>query len=169
MDQTDVYLSIGSSLEPETNLPRALGLLRARYDVVAWSSAYKSRGEGSGAGNVFLNAAAILRTQLEPAVLKRELRTLEAELGRTRRPGDAPGKHPIDLDIALWGDAQMEYGEKPWRVPDPAVFSAAYVAVPLAEIAADFCVPGDGRSLGEIAKVIGDDSLVRISLDWGKS
>lgn len=160
----DVYLSLGSSLNPEANLRQALRSLRADYEIVAVSGVYRTAGEGSGAGFDFLNAALHLRTTLAPVELKQALRALEAQMGRVRDGSSAA--HPIDLDIVLWGEEAFEYGAKPWRVPDPAILRAAYVAVPLAEIASDLHYPGDGRTVAQIAAALAGAEVERITFDW---
>ena len=160
----DVYLSLGSSLNPAANLRQALRSLRGSYEIVAVSSVYHTIGEGSGAGLAFLNAALHLRTDLAPVALKQALRALEAQMGRVRDGSSAA--HPIDLDIVLWGEESFEYGAKPWRVPDPAILRAAYVAVPLAEVAPDLPYPGDGRTLAQIAAALDGAQIERIAFEW---
>lgn len=160
----DVYLALGSSLNSEANLRQALRLLRTSYETVAVSGVYRTAGEGSGAGFDFLNAALHLRTNLAPVELKQALRALEAQMGRVRDGSSAA--HPIDLDIVLWGEESFEYGAKPWRVPDPAILRAAYVAVPLAEIAPDLPYPGDGRTLAQIAAALAGARIERIAFEW---
>lgn len=160
----DVYLSLGSSLNPTANLRQALRSLRAAYEIVAVSSVYHTIGDGGYAGLDFLNAALHLRTDLAPVELKQALRALEAQMGRVR--DGSSGAHPIDLDIVLWGEESFEYGAKPWRVPDPSILRAVYVAVPLAEIAPNFHYPGDGRTLAQIAAALAGAEIERITFDW---
>lgn len=160
----DVYLSLGSSLNPATNLRQALHSLRTDYEIVAVSGVYRTVGDGGYAGLDFLNAALHLRTDLAPVKLKQALRGLEAQMGRVR--DGSFSAHPIDLDIVLWGEESFEYGAKPWRVPDPSILREVYVAVPLAQIAPNLPYPGDGRTLAQIAAALAGAEIERISFDW---
>jgi dihydroneopterin aldolase/2-amino-4-hydroxy-6-hydroxymethyldihydropteridine diphosphokinase len=76
---------------------------------------------------------------------------IERELGRVRDPLNKNAPRTIDLDISLWGEAVLEYGEKPWRIPDPDIVRFAHVAVPLAQIAPDDLHPTERVPLREIA------------------
>ena len=55
----------------------------------------------------FLNAAIRIRTDLEPEALLDACKAVEAERGRSF---DAPrhGPRPLDVDLLLLGDLQME-------------------------------------------------------------
>jgi 2-amino-4-hydroxy-6-hydroxymethyldihydropteridine diphosphokinase len=116
-------LLLGSNIQPEKNLIKALYLLRQNFHVEQVSRVWESAAVGS-AGPNFLNAAVIIRTSLDPEQLKeRILRPLEARLGRVRtRDKNAP--RTIDIDIAAW-DAD---------IVDANVWKYAHAAVPVAEL-----------------------------------
>lgn len=135
-----VYLSIGSNVRPRRNLPLAVERLRALGAVERVSAPYGSAPEGGVTGGDFLNAAVLLRTELDPDELKRRLRGIEASLGRVRPlPPDAP--RTIDIDVILADD----------RDPHPDLLRYAHVAVPLAEIAAGVRHPETGETIETIA------------------
>jgi len=147
-----VYVSLGSNIEPERNLARAIDLLREKTNVLAVSSAYQTAPQGFTEQADFLNMAVALTTMLDAESLKREvLDAIERELQRVRDPNNKNAPRTIDLDISLWGSAVFEYGAKPYRIPDPDIVRFAHVAVPLAELAPDYVHPTDGRTLREIA------------------
>ncbi|MBC7814739.1 MAG: 2-amino-4-hydroxy-6-hydroxymethyldihydropteridine diphosphokinase, partial [Burkholderiales bacterium] len=151
--------SLGSNIEPERNLARAVDLLRERTNVLAVSSAYQTAPQGFTEQADFLNMAVALTTTLDAVGLKREvLDAIERELKRVRDPNNKNAPRTIDLDISLWGSAVFEYGAKPYRIPDADIVRFAHVAVPLAELAPELVHPSDGRTLREIA-----DSLSAIS------
>ena len=102
MSQTEhrVCLLLGSNLQPETNLPRAVSLLQAQVTLLQASAVWETLSVGSGGPN-FLNAALLVSTSLTALSLKEQvLHPLEARLGRVRT-ADKNADRPIDLDIIL--------------------------------------------------------------------
>ncbi|MBI5671210.1 MAG: 2-amino-4-hydroxy-6-hydroxymethyldihydropteridine diphosphokinase [Chloroflexi bacterium] len=165
MTSPDVYLSLGSNIQPERNLAAAVRLLRQKCAVLAVSSAYRTPPQGFADQPDFFNLSVKVHTSLQPATFKSSvLDWIERELGRQRDPNNKNAPRTIDLDIALWGDAVLEYGDKPWRVPDPDILRFAHVAVPLAELAPDFVHPTEGVTLAQIAARFGDVPFERLEL-----
>jgi 2-amino-4-hydroxy-6-hydroxymethyldihydropteridine diphosphokinase len=152
-----VYLSLGSNIRPEENLRRAVGLLQDRCDAifgVTVSPVYETStvgGEGS-----YLNAAALINTELSPQGLKDMiLIDIEKRLGRTREGNEVT----IDLDIVLFNNEQHQLGKR--TIPDPAIQEHAYVAVPLADIAPDYVYPPTGETLQTIATRLNNVDAIR--------
>jgi len=58
------------------------------------------------------------------------------------------GPRVIDLDLLLYGDAQITLPSL--TVPHPRLRERAFVLVPLAEIAPDLVLPGDQKTVKEI-------------------
>jgi len=143
-------IALGSNIDPERNLPAAVARLAAHPDieVAAASGVYESPPLGRPGDPCFHNAAVEVETSLAPAVLRAELRRLEAEMGRVRGD-DRYAPRPIDLDLAVYEGFAGEVDGSP--VPDPEILERAFLALPLAEIAPDWHDPALGRSLGEIA------------------
>ncbi len=139
------YLSLGSNIDPEINLPRAAALLRAAGRLRAVSPVFETAPVGTGDPRPFLNAAVILETALDATTLKRRvLADVEARLGRVRDPNDRNAPRTIDVDISLWqGDAGPP--------PDPDILLQVHVAVPLAAVAPELAHPETGESLAAIA------------------
>ncbi|MCC7019801.1 MAG: 2-amino-4-hydroxy-6-hydroxymethyldihydropteridine diphosphokinase [Ardenticatenales bacterium] len=150
---TLALVSLGSNIDASANLRRAVALLAERSDVRAVSRAWRSGAVG-GEGPAFLNAAVAIATPLDAAAFKFSLlRRIEAELGRVRT-GNRNAPRTIDLDLALFGDAVVNRADGHGgrlRLPDPDVGRYAHVAMPLADIAGDLRLPGDGRRLRDVA------------------
>ena len=143
------FLSLGSNIEPERNLPAAVRELARFGRVVRVSTVWQSPAEGSAGQADFLNAALLLETPLSAAELKgRAIAAVEAHLGRVRSP-DRNAPRTIDIDIMLFDRERLTLGRR--HIPDPEVRERPFVAIPLAEIAPDYRHPETGETLTEIA------------------
>jgi len=131
------YLSLGSNIQPEVNLPKAIELLREYGEILAGSNAWESESVGSDGPN-FLNACVLFLTPLLYAELKDQvIHPIEANLGR-KRSKDKYAPRTIDIDIILFDDELCN--EKFWK--------QAFVVIPLAEIYPEYqrSSPVDQRS-----------------------
>lgn len=146
-----VLIALGSNIEPETNLPRAVRRLAQRFPGLAASRLYATTPVGAPEAPPFLNAAVAIETALPLADLKyRVLRPLESELGRVRG-ADRNAPRPIDLDVAFCPGLVLRDAEAGLDLPDPEIVACAHLALPLADLAPDEVHPLDGRTLRAIA------------------
>jgi 2-amino-4-hydroxy-6-hydroxymethyldihydropteridine diphosphokinase len=141
-----VLLSLGSNIEPEAHLAAAAAALRLRFGRVLLSGCYRTPAVGFE-GADFLNAGALIKTDLAPQALNEWLHQLEDAQGRRR---DVPrlSSRTLDIDIVLYDDLVLR-GEGNLEVPRGEL-KHAFVLGPLAEIAPDFVEPLSGCSLGEL-------------------
>src|SRR5580704_972738 len=106
------YLSLGSNIEPAQNLPAAVRELAAFGRILGVSSVWESAPfENDDAtdradpvhGNMFLNAAVLLETDLSPsAFYNQAIAGIEQRLGRVRDPHDKNAPRTIDIDLSLF-------------------------------------------------------------------
>ena len=89
----------------------------------------------------FLNGVAALETELPPRELLDRLLAVERGLGRERR--ERWGPRTIDLDLLLYGDEVID--EDGLTIPHPRLHERRFVLEPLAEIAPELVIPGQGR------------------------
>lgn len=162
-----VFLSLGSNIAAAENLPAGLALLRP-HGLQAISGVYATVAVGTRAAPPFLNAAVWLVTNALPAEFKLDVcRRIEDQLGRVRLRDDKDAPRTIDLDIALWDDAVLDVLGSP--VPDPDIVRQLHVARPLADLAPELVVPGDGRTLATITAALTAacplDALPRLRTD----
>jgi 2-amino-4-hydroxy-6-hydroxymethyldihydropteridine diphosphokinase len=136
-------LSLGSNIDPETNLARAVEHLGAHGAVEAVSSVWESHAIGSVGPN-FLNACVSFLGAMGHAELKREITTaIEDKMGRVRGR-DRLAPRTIDIDI-LMADS------RPVNLP---LWSHAFVLLPLAELLPDFSHPAYHRPLLDLGQEI---------------
>src|SRR6185436_3102701 len=83
----------------------------------------------------FLNGAVELETGLTPRALLGALLELERAFGRDRSAGPLHGPRTLDLDLLLYGVETID---------DPLLHERRFVLEPLAELAPDLEVPGQG-------------------------
>ncbi len=162
------YISLGSNIDPEPNLRRAVQLMGQRCKVLAVSHAYRTPPQGFTNQADFLNLALRIETDLDANTLKHTvLDWIERELKRVRDPNNKNAPRKIDLDISLWNEEVFDYGEKPWHIPDKDIVRFAHVAFPLAEIAPDYLHPTEKITLATIAAQFTDTHFDKIAIRDG--
>jgi 2-amino-4-hydroxy-6-hydroxymethyldihydropteridine diphosphokinase len=101
---------------PATQLFKASSLYR--------SAPYEAQGPD------FINAVALIHTQLGPLALLYALQALELQSGRERPYKNAP--RTLDLDVIFYGDVALATPEL--TLPHPRWHERAFVLHPLAEV-----------------------------------
>jgi len=135
-----VYLSLGSNIQPRLNLPRAIELLNAYGEIRKVSQAWESVAVGSDGPN-FLNACVLFATPLsQGGVKEKAVQSIEAALGR-ERSADKNAPRTIDIDIVLFDE----------QLCDAKYWNQAFVVVPLAQIHPEYRNPGTQEKIVETA------------------
>jgi len=130
-------------------LRKAVTMLGQCCKLLAASSVWETRPLGVANQPNYLNAAALIETNLTAAHLKANiLAFIEKRLGRVRR-GNPYGPRTIDVDLVLFNRDVLEVGQT--RIPHPEVLERPFVAIPLAEIAPNYRHPETGQTLSQIA------------------
>jgi len=110
--------------------------LRGCTDI-RMSRIFTTRPVGADAGPEFLNAAAVLRTNLSAAEMLRALHEVEGMFHRIRTSHWGP--RTLDLDLVLHGN---QVSNSPGLVlPHPAMWYRRFVLEPASEVAADMLHP----------------------------
>jgi 2-amino-4-hydroxy-6-hydroxymethyldihydropteridine diphosphokinase len=149
------YIGLGSNLgDREQTLRGALDRLEAnpRVEVVAVSSFRETDPVGPVLDQPrFLNGAAELETGLSARRLLGALLELERAFGRDRANVPAQGPRTLDLDLLVYGDAEV--AEPGLDLPHPRLHERRFVLEPLAEVAPGLEVPGKGRVESLLARL----------------
>ena len=134
------YLNLGSNIQPETNLLKAVKLLSEYGKVQKISSVWESKSVGAEGPN-YLNVCILFKSTFTQADLKEQvIHPLEAQLGR-KRSADKYSSRPIDIDMVLFDGKPVN--DNFWEL--------AYVVVPLAEIYPKYQNPATGEKVSERA------------------
>ena len=131
---TIAYVGIGSNLDdPRAQVLNAFSELDRlpHTRVVKKSSLYRTAPIGHADQPDFINAVAQLETGLPAERLLAELQEVEQRHGRKRGFPNAP--RTLDLDVLLFGDAQVN--SETLTIPHPRMHERAFVLQPLLEIA----------------------------------
>jgi 2-amino-4-hydroxy-6-hydroxymethyldihydropteridine diphosphokinase len=131
-----VFIGIGSNLYAEKNMILVKDHLDLLFDVT-YSSIYKTPAEGF-VGEDFLNRVCKFETEMNPYEIRRILKEIEKDMGRTI---DQKGmsNRVIDLDLILYGD--FEINDLELEIPSADIEKYKFVLEPLAEIAPNFIHP----------------------------
>ena len=148
------YVGLGSNLgDREQTLREASAALAAHpaVEVVAVSSLIDTEPVGYTAQPRFLNGVAALETELSARELLELLLEVERRFGRSREDVPPQGPRTLDLDLLVYGTAEIE--EPGLRVPHPRLHERGFVLEPLAEVAPGLEVPGRGRVEALLARL----------------
>jgi len=142
-----VFVSIGSNINPKENIKIAKGFLNKLF-YCKYSSLYNTNAEGFE-GNKFINCVVGFETNLLVSELQKHLKKIELKMGRTE---DQKGmsNRVIDLDIILYGDHILE--EDNFDIPSKDIEDYLFVLEPLAEIAGELRHPVSKISFSELLK-----------------
>jgi 2-amino-4-hydroxy-6-hydroxymethyldihydropteridine diphosphokinase len=135
---TIAYVGLGANLgDRERTIRAAIAQLP---DVVAVSPLRETDPVGVTDQPRFLNGVAALETELAPRELLDVLLAVERRLGRERR--ERWGPRTIDLDLLLYGNEVID--EDGLEIPHPRLHERRFVLEPLADLAPQLVVPGQG-------------------------
>ncbi|MDK1080831.1 MAG: 2-amino-4-hydroxy-6-hydroxymethyldihydropteridine diphosphokinase [Anaerolineae bacterium] len=133
-----VYIALGSNLGRRLdNLRAAIGSMSPAIQVLRESKIYETPPWGYEDQPAFLNMVVKAETKLEPERLLKNLKQIEAGMGRENSVHWGP--RLIDLDILFYDELVLE--SDPLVIPHPNLHERAFVLVPLADVGANFVHP----------------------------
>ena len=142
-----VFISIGSNIDPLKNVDKAKTLLDDHFDCT-YSGLYETIAEGFE-GNDFVNCVVGFETDIDPILLNEKLKEIEKNMGRTESQKGMSNRI-IDLDLILYGDLVINNNNI--SIPSDEIGKHAFILEPLAEIAGDIKHPVSKKSFYSILK-----------------
>lgn len=135
-------ISLGANLgEPKANLDLALGLLHEATEVISVSSYLQTKPVGGPDQPDYLNAVAIIESELPAKDLLALLNGIETAMGRTREIHWGP--RVIDLDLIQYGGLLVN--DEQLTLPHPRAHERRFVLAPWFEIEPDAVLLTHGR------------------------
>ncbi len=158
---TRAVVALGSNLgERRSHLERAIGALADLGEVLAVSSLYESDPVGGPDQPGYLNAVAIVETDLSAADLLPRLLAIEQQAGRRRSVRWGP--RTLDLDLILHGDTQL--ASEALHVPHPRLGERRFVLEPLVEVWPEATTP-DGTRAADLLPAVESQRVRRVG-EW---
>jgi len=150
-------IALGSNLSsrfgaPADNLREAIHRLDDLGTVTAVSRFHETDPVGYANQPNFLNAAALLETQISPLDLLRGLLAIEHSMGRDRASSPPKGPRVIDLDLLLYGSLVLD--APTLTLPHPSLHERRFVLVPLAELAPEWKHPTLELSIQQLLQAL---------------
>jgi 2-amino-4-hydroxy-6-hydroxymethyldihydropteridine diphosphokinase len=135
-------VSLGANIGgPKANLDLAVALLREATDVIAVSSYLQTKPVGGPEQPDYLNAVAIVESELPAKDLLAVLNGIETAMGRTREIHWGP--RVIDLDLIQYGGLLVS--DEKLTLPHPRAHERRFVLAPWFEIEPEAILLTHGR------------------------
>ena len=151
-------IGLGSNLgDRAQHIATAVAALSELGSLHRVSSLYETAPMGGPRQGAYLNAAAVVDTELSARTLLDRCREIERESGRDRR--DRWGPRTLDLDILLYGNETIE--EPALTVPHPRMTERRFVLEPLLEVWPDATLPS-GTPLEEFRVAVSGQKVRKV-------
>jgi len=135
-------ISLGANIgDAKANLDLAIGLLREATDVIEVSSYLETKPVGGPEQPDYLNAVAIVESDLPAKELLAVLNGIETAMGRTREIHRGP--RVIDLDLIQYGGLLVS--DEKLTLPHPRAHERRFVLAPWFEIEPEAILLTHGR------------------------
>lgn len=168
----DILIALGGNASlrnqgPKETINQSLERLQSSgLFLVALSALYRTPAFPAGSGAEFVNAAALLRSDMAPLDILRLLHNVETGFGRNRKT--RWGSRTLDLDLLAVGASvlpdkqtndywralpladQMERAPETLVLPHPRIQDRAFVLVPLCDVAPDWKHPVIDRTVRQM-------------------
>lgn len=155
MPETSFLIALGSNQRhihhgpPAKIISAALTALEQQgLTILKRSTTLSSRPVGPS-NRAYANAAAIIKTGLDPSDLLVLLKFIESRFGDRR--GQRWSRRVLDLDIILWSEGVFSGDDPQLTIPHSMMRERPFVLQPAAEIAAKWRDPVTGLTIAQIA------------------
>ena len=157
------YISLGTNLGDRlTNIDYAIEKVNSikLFDIIAISNIYESKPMYNINQDYYLNLVFQYSTSPNIATLLDSLQQIEFEMGRKiHRAKNSP--RTIDLDILTFDN--MIVSNDTITVPHPKINERLFVLLPLADIDAQFVIPGNNKDIISLINSIDNNNDVKLN------
>lgn len=143
---TDVYIGVGSNIDPAVHINQALRQMRSRFGRLDESHTYRNAAVGF-AGEDFLNLVVAFESARSLASIVHDLLEIELRIGKDFSTPRLSSQI-IDLDLLLFGDLVLRTDRL--EIPRPEALTATYCLRPLAELCPDRVHPTAGKTFSDL-------------------
>lgn len=143
----NIYLGIGSNIDPEANVKQALKLLELEFGPLKRSAIYKNPAIGFSGPN-FLNMVIAFESELSIFEIQKILQQVETAIGIAPENKQKFTSRIIDIDLLLAGE--VIFHSETLNIPRPGITQYPFILKPLLDITPDLTDPLSETSYGEI-------------------
>lgn len=118
-------------------------------------------------GQLFLNCAVLISTELAPLKVLKSILKIEKRLGRERTESETYRSRPIDIDILFVDDLNINLENL--TVPHPRLENRKFVLQPLADLDSEFIHPISKKSIAALLCETSDKSEISKQAKWLKN
>ncbi len=141
-----VYVSIGSNIDKEKNVPSSVKALQTHFGELDISNVYETKSVGFD-GDDFHNLVVGFDTDEAPLEISQVLKKIESDHDRTRGKEKFESR-TLDLDQLLYGDLVMQMDGV--NLPHPDILRYNFVLKPLTELAGEVEHPEEEKTINEL-------------------
>ncbi|NNC67358.1 MAG: 2-amino-4-hydroxy-6-hydroxymethyldihydropteridine diphosphokinase [Gammaproteobacteria bacterium] len=141
-----VYVSIGSNIDKEKNIPSSVKALQEHFGDLDISNVYETKAVGFE-GDDFHNLVVGFDTDESPLEISNVLKKVEADHDRTRGKEKFESR-TLDLDQLLYGDLVMQMDGV--NLPHTDILRYNFVLKPLTELAGEVEHPEEEKTINEL-------------------
>ena len=144
------YISVGSNIDAEKNIEKALIFLNEHVKISGISTFYRNRPLGVQDQNDYINGVLRIVTETNADDFKTSvLKPAEDHCGRIRT-ADRFAPRTMDLDLILFGEHIIR--KNGTNIPDPGIYERAFIAFPLSELEPGLILPDTKKPLIEVKR-----------------
>ena len=159
---TKVLLGLGSNVNREESISKALNLLADTFVNLKISPTFESTSIGFNGDN-FYNLVVSVDTELSLDEVITTYRFIEDACGRDRT-GPKFGPRTMDIDILTYGNLICR---EPVELPRDEIVINAFVLWPLALLEPEMIHPANGQSYGELWQEYNNEqTLWQVDTPW---
>jgi len=154
------YLSLGSSQGNKSrNLQQALDKIAENCGIISKvSNVYETEPWGFEMEENFLNLAALVQTEMQPAELMKTLLEIEKQMGRKRPIETRYSSRSIDIDIIFYDDLILKLPGL--TIPHPHAHERRFVLQPLTDINPEYMHPTLSKSVTQLLSECSDKGKI---------